>query len=171
MTTATEILMDAFGRVHDLLPQLLGDLDARALLWRPDADANSMGWLAWHLLRVQDDHMAGVGEIEQVYTRDGFAAMFDLPWDDSAIGYGQTSEEVGRFSVEGPDLLIDYANAVHAQTEAVLGALSNEDYARIVDRNWNPPVTAAARIVSVVGDITQHAGQIGYVKGLYARSH
>lgn len=171
MTTANDILIDAFARVHDLLPQLLGDLDTEALLWRPDAEANPIGWLAWHLLRVEDDHMAGVGELEQVYTRDGFAALFDLPWDASVIGYGQTSAEVGRFHVDGPALLVDYANAVHAQSEAVLGAMGEDDWARIVDRNWTPPVTAAARIVSVLGDITQHLGQIGYVKGLHERDH
>lgn len=170
MTTATDILIDAFSRVHDHLPELLGGLDTEALLWRPDADANSIGWLAWHLLRVEDDHMAGVGEIEQVYTRDGFAGLFALPYPTDAIGYGQTSAEVGRFDVDGPALLIDYANAVHAQSEAVLGAMDDDDWARIVDRNWTPPVTAAARIVSVLGDITQHLGQIGYVKGLRERS-
>ena len=47
--TATDILRDAFGRVAEDLPALLAGLDAETLLWRPDPEANSIGWLAWHL--------------------------------------------------------------------------------------------------------------------------
>lgn len=169
MTSTNALLIDSFTRVHDELPGLLRGLDSRALLWRPDADANPIGWLAWHLTRVQDDHLAGVGDLPQVYTADGFAALFALPYPDSAHGYGQSSAEVGEFRVDGPDLLIDYHEAVHAQTIAIVAGLDADDLDRIVDRRWTPPVTAAVRLVSVVNDITQHLGQIAYIKGLSAR--
>jgi len=35
-----------------------------------------------------------------------------------------------------------------------------------VDRHWNPPVTLAVRLVSVISDDLQHAGQAAYVRGL-----
>ena len=168
-TTPTSILADAFGRVHEEIPNLLGGLDRHALTWRPDADANPIGWLVWHLARVQDDHIAGVGGVEQVYTSQGFAERFGLPYPASAVGYGQSSAEVGAFSVDDPDLLIGYHDAVHAMTLEVINNLVDEGYDRIVDERWDPPVTAAVRLVSVVNDTTQHLGQAAYVLGMYRR--
>lgn len=167
--TPTDILIDAFDRVHQELPDLLDDLDAAALLWRPDPDANPIGWLAWHLTRVQDDHLAGVGQVEQVWTTQGFAQRFALPYDAADIGYGQSRQDVDAFSVENAAILLDYHEEVHELTNRVLAQLGPQDYSRIVDRNWDPPVMAAARLVSVVNDTTQHLGQIAYLRGLVDR--
>ncbi len=167
--TATDILRDSFGRIHDDFPGLLQGLTAEDLLWRPDVDANPIGWLAWHLTRVQDDHVAGVGGVEQVWQAQGFADRFALPYPTASIGYGHSSAEVSAFSVADPELLIAYQDAVHDMTVAVLEGMDAADYQRIVDDRWDPPVTAAVRLVSVVGDATAHLGQIGYVRGMAER--
>ena len=166
---ATEILRDAYTRIHEDLPTLIGGLDAQALLWRPDSDANSIGWLAWHLTRVQDDHLAGIGGCEQAWTSEGFADRFALPYARGSIGYLQTTAQVGEFSVTDVGLLLEYHDAVHSLTLRVLDAMSEEDYQRIVDERWDPPVTAAVRLVSVIGDAQAHLGQIGYLRGLAER--
>lgn len=162
----TELLTDAFTRVRDELPSQLDGLTGEQLLWRPAPDANPIGWLAWHLTRVQDDHLAGLGGVEQVWT-GGWSTRFALPYDDRAIGYGQSREDVGRFDVTDADLLLGYHAAVHEMTLEVVGTLRTPaDYGRVVDEAWDPPVTAAVRITSVIGDITQHLGQLAYVRGL-----
>ena len=167
--TVTAVLRDAYGRIHDELPQLLDGLDAETLLWRPDADANPIGWLAWHLTRVQDDHLAGVGGCEQVWATDGFADRFGLPYAVDDIGYGHTSAQVGAFDVTDVGLLVEYHDAVHVMTVRVLDGLDDAGYGRVVDEHWDPPVTAAVRLVSVIGDAQAHLGQIGYVRGLAER--
>ena len=58
--TPAAVLIDAFQRVADSLPQIVDGLSEDDLSWRPAADANPIGWLVWHLLRVQDDHVADV---------------------------------------------------------------------------------------------------------------
>ena len=40
---------------------------------------------------------------------------------------------------------------------------------RIVDRNWDPPVSAGVRLVSVIDDSIQHAGQALYLRGMIER--
>ena len=171
--TATDILRDAYGRFPAELRGLLHGLDARTLLWRPDRDANSIAWLAWHLTRVQDDHVAGVGGAEQAWFRGGFDERFALPYEAETIGYGQTSAEVGAFTVADADLLLDYHTAVHAMTMRVLDRLGEAPpeagYARVIDPNWDPPVTVAVRLVSVIGDVEAHLGQMGYIRGLAER--
>jgi hypothetical protein len=167
-TTTTSLLLDAFGRVHEDLPGLLDGLDEEALHWRADAEANPVGWLVWHLTRVQDDHLAGLVDREQAYTSQGFADRFALPYDVGDVGYGQSSEAVGAFRASAGDLL-DYHAATHALTVEVLEGLGPDDYDRVVDDRWDPPVTAAVRLVSVVNDISQHLGQAAYVRGLLDR--
>lgn len=166
---ANDLLLDAFGRVAELVPLVLNSLSEDDILWRPDDGANSIGWLIWHLARVEDDHLAGIVGSDQVWTTGGWAERFGLPYPPDAHGYGQTADEVAQFSVGDADLLAGYYAAVAARTREIVTALSEADYARVVDTRWDPPVTAAVRLVSVVNDITQHLGQAGYVRGLRER--
>ena len=168
MTTANQLLIDGFDRVRDTVQQAVEGLDEDRLAFRPDPDANSVAWLAWHLTRVQDDHVAGVAGGEQLWTVGGWVERFGLPFDVGAIGYGQTSEEVGRVRA-GAELLVAYQDAVHRSTVDYLATLEDADYARVVDDRWDPPVTLAVRLLSVLNDTTQHAGQASYVRGLVDR--
>ncbi len=168
MTTANQLLIDGFDRVRDTVQQAVEGLDEDRLAFRPDADANSVAWLVWHLTRVQDDHVAGVAGGEQLWTVGGWVERFGLPFDVGAIGYGQTSQEVGRVRA-GAELLVAYQDAVHRSTVDYLATLDDDDYARVVDDRWDPPVTLAVRLMSVLNDTTQHAGQASYVRGLVDR--
>lgn len=62
----TGVLQGAFGRLPDRVHSAIEGLDAWALGRRLEAD--SVGWLLWHLTRVQDDHVAEVAGSEQVCT-------------------------------------------------------------------------------------------------------
>jgi len=163
--TPIGLLNDALQRVLQTATDAVDGLTVEQLAHRPGPDANPIGWLVWHLARVQDDHVADVAGIEQVWTEHGFVSRFDLPFDESAIGYGQTSDEVGQVHVEA-DLLAEYLCAVHEQTTSYLATLTADDLDRIVDNRWDPPVTLGVRLVSVVSDDLQHAGQAAYVRGL-----
>ena len=61
---------------------------------------------------------------------------------------------------------MDYHEAVHQQTLAYLDRVDADELDRVIDRNWDPPVTAGVRLVSLLGDCLQHLGQAAYVKGL-----
>ena len=160
------LLTDAFGRIHDIVHSVVDGLSPDQLAERPGEQANSVAWLVWHLTRVQDDHVAEVAKTEQVWTAKGWAERFGLPFDDAETGYGQSSEQVSQVRVSSGDLLIGYHDAVYEQTTRYLQNLNDFDLDEIVDRNWDPPVTLAVRLVSVVSDDLQHAGQAAYVSGL-----
>lgn len=164
-----ELLADAFGRVHELVHGAVSDLTVEQLHRRLDDDANPVGWLLWHLTRVQDDHVAEVAGLEQVWTAQGFDAKFGVPFPAGAIGYGQSSREVGKLNVPSAELLTEYHDAVHAQTLDYVNGLTDADFDRIVDARWDPPVTLGVRLISVVSDTLQHAGQAAYVRGILLR--
>lgn len=163
------VLTDAFDRIRELVHSVLDDVPDDALTFRPDAEANTIAWLVWHSTRVQDDHIAGVAGSEQVWTADGWEQRFGLPFEQGDIGYGQSSDDVAAVT-SGADLLRDYHDAVHAKTVAYVESLSAGDLDRVVDDNWDPPVTLGVRLVSVVSDDLQHMGQAAYVKGLFDRA-
>lgn len=165
----TDLALDALGRVHELIPATLADLSADDLRWRPDPGSNPIGWLVWHLLRVEDDHVAGLTAVDQVWA-SGWNERFDLPYKANASGYGMSPDDVGAFTVTGPEVLVEYADAVWQQTRRILGGLTDDDFELVVDRNWDPPVTLGVRLVSVISDTTQHIGQVGYLRGLLERS-
>jgi uncharacterized damage-inducible protein DinB len=161
------LLTDAFGRVTELVEDITKDLSPELAAYRPDPDANSIAWLVWHVARLQDDHIAGLAGTDQVWP--AWRDRFGLPFDDWAVGYGQSSEEVGQVKVSG-ELLRDYYRDVNRQALDYIGRLDAEELERVVDTNWDPPVTAAVRLISVLDDNTQHMGQAGYVRGLAQRA-
>jgi uncharacterized protein DUF664 len=163
--TPAELLTDAFERILHTATAAIDGLTDDQLATRPAPDANSVAWLVWHLARVQDDHVADVAGTEQVWTAQDFVTRFDLPFDSNATGYGMTSEEVGHVRA-GAELLADYVRAVHEATVAYVATLEPEDLDRVVDERWDPPVTLGVRLVSVVGDDLQHAGQAAFLRGL-----
>ena len=113
--------------------------------------------------------MADVASREQVWLAEGWAERFGLDLDPRATGYGQTAEEVGRVRVPSVDLLLGYADAVHARTVEFLRGVDPEDLDRVVDDAWDPPVTLGVRLVSVIDDCAQHAGQAAFVRGVVER--
>lgn len=166
--TSAQLLVDAFGRVRDTVHSAVRGLTPEQLAFRVDSEANSIAWLVWHLTRIQDDHVAGVAQTEQVWTSGGWVDRFGLPFDRTAHGYGHSSADVAAVQVE-PDLLTGYYDAVHEQTIRYVASLTDADLPRIVDERWDPPVTLAVRLVSVISDDLQHAGQAAFIRGIVER--
>ncbi|MFP5334858.1 MAG: mycothiol transferase [Actinomycetes bacterium] len=164
------LLTDAFGRVREVVHETLDGITAAQLHWRADTDANTVAWLVWHLTRVQDDHVADVAGREQVWTAQGWHERFGLPLPVGDIGYGHDSDEVASVRVPDAALLLGYLDAVHASTVAFVAGLSGEDLDRVVDTRWDPPVTLGVRLVSVVSDDLQHAGQAALLRGIAERT-
>lgn len=179
-TPRLDLLQDGFTRIAEGVPAVVDGLSVDDLLWRPDRDANPIGWLVWHLARQQDAQVAAlaallvddstseVGEFAEAWRGDWFT-RFALPYPVEAHGYGMTSHDVGQFTLADPSLLIGYYADVHELTSRVLDRLGDHDLGRVVDEHWDPPVTAAVRLVSVLDDAAKHLGQAEYVRGLAAR--
>ena len=161
-----DLLLYAYEQIQNMLRRAVEGLDAEQLSRRVGAEANSIAWLAWHLIRVQDDHVAAVSGREQVWTAEGWADRFGLPFDDSETGFGFSPAQVDQVRVGSVDLLLHYAADVHARSVDFLRGLTDADLDRVVDSRWDPPVTLGVRLVSVLSDDLQHIGQAAYVRGL-----
>ena len=164
---ARDLLTDSFARIRELVVDLTDGLTEEDSTYRPARGANSPGWLLWHLTRIQDDHVAALAGVQQAWP--DWRERFRLPFSDWATGYGHGPDEVAAVRVSG-DLLAGYHADVHALTLRYVEQIDTDELARVVDTSWDPPVTAAVRLVSVLGDALQHLGQAAYVRGLAERA-
>jgi hypothetical protein len=167
--TSAQLLTDAFDRIRGVVHRGVDGLTPDQLVFRIDDDTNSIAWLVWHLTRIQDDHIADAAGGPQVWTSQGWAERFDLPFDTAETGYGHSPDEVALVRVDPVSLLTAYHDAVYERTVEYVGALTDDDLPRIVDRSWDPPVTLGVRLVSVIADNLQHAGQAAFIRGLIDR--
>jgi uncharacterized damage-inducible protein DinB len=163
---SADLLADGLSRVREVVHEVVADLGPDELGFRPGPTANSIAWLVWHLTRVQDDHISEVAGTEQVWTAGGWADRFGLPFSAAETGYGHGPEQVEQVQVPSPELLAGYHDAVCQASVRFVCTLTDEDLDRIVDDRWDPPVSLGVRLVSVIDDDAQHAGQAAYLRGL-----
>jgi DinB family protein len=175
-SAAQEILRDAFTRLIEHVDDLTGGLTDDVATYRPTPEANTIAWLIWHSARVQDVQVCDIAKTlndgrsdkprsEDVWTRDGWVDRFGLDLQRDDTGYGHKAGDVAKVQASA-ELLAGYYRAVHDMTLEFVKTLSASDLERIVDRRWDPPVTASARLVSIIDDCAQHLGQAAYLRGI-----
>ncbi|MGA5546157.1 mycothiol transferase [Mycobacterium sp. NPDC051198] len=160
-----ELLRDAFTRLIEHVDDLTDGLTEEVSSYRPTPQANSIAWLIWHSARCQDLQLCDIAGIEQVWTRDAWKDRFGLDLPGNDIGYGHSPEDVAKVQASA-ELLAGYYLDVHKLTLAYIAGVTAEDLGRVVDDRWDPPVTASARLVSIIDDCAQHLGQAAYLRGI-----
>lgn len=160
-----DLLRDAFTRLIEHVDAITDGIDDGVLTYRPTPEANTVAWLLWHSARVQDAQVADVAGVEQAWTAGGWVDTFglDLPREDT--GYGHSADDVAKVQATAQNL-VGYYRAVHELTLAYVARLDADELERVIDENWDPPVTVGVRLVSVIDDCAQHLGQAAYVRGI-----
>jgi hypothetical protein len=164
-----DLLTELFDRIPDHVRGAVVGLDADVLSMTPAAGTNPVGWIVWHLTRVQDHHVSELLDEEQLWVTGDWAPRFGVTADPHNTGYGHGADDVATIRPDGPDVLVDYHMAVADRTRRMLERLTAHDLDRVVDERWDPPVTLGVRLVSIADDDIQHAGQAAYVRGLLER--
>lgn len=167
--TLNELLTDLFDRIAEHVHEAVDGLSPQELTEAPENGTNPIGWLVWHLTRVQDHHVAEIVDDEQVWMSGDWPSRFGVEPKASNTGYGHSADDVAAIRPDSAQTLIDYYEAVAARTRALIDRTSNDDLDRVVDDRWDPPVTLGVRLISVADDDIQHAGQACYARGMLER--
>src|SRR3954468_15427279 len=114
-----EVLLETYGRLRDLVRAAVDGLSPDDLASPPAPGANTIGWLVWHLARVQDDHVADLLGQGQLWVSGDWAGRFGLAPDPDNTGYGHTAAQVAEVRPESADALADYFDAVAARTRGL----------------------------------------------------
>ena len=162
--TLNEFIEDAFEKEMGFLTEAVNDLSPEELSWRIGPKANPIGWILWHMLRVEDMWFQFfIQRKPEIWERDGWNDKFGLPTRDN--GFGHTEEQVAMFPSLDRDELMHYGVAVRAETLEYLKGLSPDDF-DVVPREQRPEMSIGAIFRQVVGELYQHQGHISYLKGL-----
>jgi len=103
-----------------------------------------------------------------LWTANGWAERFALPFSIDATGYDQTPDEVAAVRASA-DILAGYFEDVNTRTISYLRSLADRDLDRVIDNSFVPAVTLGVRLMSVLADELQHAGQAALVRGSMLR--
>jgi hypothetical protein len=165
---AKDLALDALDRIHRILHRTLSGLTLDELHRQPSSDTNSIAWLTWHLTRVQDNGISGLFAQEQAWISQGWHAKFAMEPDPDNEGQGHTPEQVAAFRASSVQLLLDYHDSVSARSKAFISGLAAADFDRQLDEpQYQPLPTVGVRVVSILSDNLQHAGQAAYLRGLW----
>jgi hypothetical protein len=162
-----ELIVDGFERLPPLMAEVLAGVGQADLDWQPAPGCNTLGWTAWHLTRVQDGQIADLAGAEQLWTTGGWHRRFDRPPDPDDSGYGHTPEQVRAFRSPSARIQLAYLRATVRQTLRYLASLTPAELDRKLDEPWSRPrPTVGVRILSILADCHQHAGEASYIRGL-----
>jgi len=164
---SSELLVQAYSHISRVVHQAADNLSQDQLTYRPEEGSNSIAWLVWHLTRVQDSHLSNVTQLEETWLTEEWSDRFGMP-GSTTIGFGDGPEEVA--AIRPPRaILLGYHDRVAGRVIDYLPTVDADELDRIVDTNYDPDVTAGVRLVSVIQDNLQHAGQARYLRGMIDR--
>ena len=163
------LLLDLYGRIPPLAREAVEGLEVGRLAEQPASGTNPIAWLIWHLARVQDAYLSEFLGDGQVWTDGDWAARFGLDPDPMNHGYGHTETDVLAVRPQSAEVLLGYLDAVDERMRAYLAGLAEADLDRVIDPNYDPPVTLGVRLISIADDGLQHVGQAAYIRGMLDR--
>jgi hypothetical protein len=167
--TLNQFIEDSLDQEQKLLAEVVSDLTSEELAWRPGPEANPMGWILWHMLRVEDMWVQFFAQRQlELWEREGWHERFGLPTRDN--GFGHTTEQVAGFPALDLTTLLQYGEAVRAGTLEYLSSLGREAFQAMprADRPdvWWHALSVGAMFYQIIGELYQHLGQLAYLKGL-----
>ena len=127
---------------------------------------DSLTWLAWHTAREIDLQVSGLAGVEPLWTSAGLKERFALPLPDDTEDWHHTPEQAALVRVSDLAVLTDYLDAAYALIRDYLTGLGPASLDEVIDRSWQPPVTRASRLASIIDDAAQHSGQAVYSRRL-----
>ena len=162
-----DLLTESYDGALKVLERALQGLTQEDLDWQPRPDCNSIGWTTWHLTRALDGLMSSTLGEEELWVKDGWYSKFNRPPDATDSGFGHDPEQVALFKCPDIDTLLNYHRAVLERSKICLTTLSSSDLSRQVDDSMSQLFpTVGSRLVLALDELLQHAGQVGYIRGL-----
>lgn len=159
-----KFITDAITKEQEFLMQAIDDLTLSDLRWQATPEANPIGWILWHMFRVEDTWVQFfILNNTETWERQNWNEVFDLPLRDN--GFGHTPEQVSNFPTLDLAKLLEYGAEVRKGTLDYLTALDFNEFT-VIPRERRPNITVADVFRQMIGEFYQHTGQIAYIKGM-----
>ncbi len=163
-------VLHVLDEIDTELQMSLNGLELEQVMWRPAPQSNSIGWLAWHIARLQDARAAALAGKEQLWISDRWHDRFGLPPDPGNHGRGHSDEDVDAVRPESAAALSEYAGAAHSSLRSEIEDLDDlESSAEPTGSSGDGSVEAL--VFRAVHGGLAHLGQLMYVRGLVEKRH
>jgi uncharacterized damage-inducible protein DinB len=162
------LIADQFNEIEQELALVLDGLTVDNLNRQPARDANSIGWLAWHLTRSLDRNMSELIGEKQLWISEKWYSRFNRESNPGETGYGHNTEQTRSFLSPDSAVLMEYHRAVLKRVQMYINnGLTEPD----LDRKVHSPTlqnsaTVISRLAGEVRHAFMHVGQAGYVRGI-----
>src|SRR5271157_4351475 len=161
------------------LDRTLDGLTAEEIKWQPKNDANSIGLILFHMIRIEDSMVHRIQGKPQIWETEKWYQKFNKTIEDGGAHY--TAEQVAAFVVPDMKDLLAYNELVRKNTLEYLKGLKPKDFDKKVNlppppapivipsgrpiptRPFNPIV--GSMLVHEVTELAGHAGEISYIRG------
>ncbi len=161
-----QFFLDVYVRLFEELELVLKDLTEEEINFQPKPHSNSIGWLAWHVIRSQDRLNADLMGEEQLWIKQKWYARFGRQPNPKESGVGHTPEEAAGFHAPDIQTYREYYQAVMERTrEYILTRFSPAELPRVVVSPTLGTTSVEGRLIGAINNF-QHVGQAGYVKGM-----
>ncbi len=160
---AKELILRSLTESQGFLTKALDGLTQEEAVWSPREECNSIAFLLWHLIRVEDIWINRVilREIE-VYESESWQEKLGTPVKESGARY--TKEQLQVWPVPKLETLRGYANSVRQKTLVFLQSITPEKLSEVA-RTDPTTDTIGAILGHLITEINLHVGQIGYLRG------
>jgi hypothetical protein len=154
---------------------VLKGITASELSWQPGPNANSIGFIFWHVTRVEDRLVVHFAQGKpEVWIRDGWHQRWGISAETTGLEY--PPEQVESFPVPELTEMQSYFEAVRKETRTYLQTIDANGFE---DRPPRTPYPESSRAVAffqnytvgnmfcqLIGEANQHLGQVAYIRGL-----
>lgn len=145
--------------------ELTKDISLEELCWCPSQECNPVGFLLWHLARIEDIMLNRLLQRKpEIWESQNWYQKMNKPLRDSGFGY--TAEQVRCFAVPTLADLQAYLAAVREEFLAYLRRLTPEKFDELA-RPDRPEWTVGRIFYQSIMHENQHLGTIEYLRGLY----
>ena len=163
-----EFIEKCLDQQHAALVQALEGLNAQELSWRPDSRCMSIGFVVWHVGRVQDFLIQTVAKgAPQVWEGEWADRLDRSPGDPQDMGFGFMDEQLEAFQVPPVSVLLGYLEVTRANILEHLRGLDDASLEEVkVASPMGGQLTLASLYQQMIWELNQHGGQIGYLRGM-----
>jgi uncharacterized damage-inducible protein DinB len=159
---AKELLLRSLRETHSYVTKSLNGLTQEETTWSPSPGCNSIAFILWHMIRVEDFYVNSVIQHEkELYETKKWQEKLGTP----VKAYGYTEEELKAWPAPKLEILRKYADSVRENTLALLNSLPAERLSD-VPRPDRSPDSIGLILEHLVTELALHAGQIGYLRGV-----
>jgi len=153
----------------------LDGLAAVELAWQLGPNANSIGFIFWHITRVEDRLVVHFAQGKpEVWIRDGWHQRWGIPSETTGLEY--PPEQVASFPVPELREMQTYFEAVRQETRSYLQTIDTHGFENSPPRTPYPESSMAVAFFrnytvghmfcQFIGEANQHLGQVAYIRGL-----